>query len=237
LVEGFTTNVKGTLPVPKMSLTVNEAGIPLFSLFKQQLRQFGDLTGAKVTRIRTFAKFLSAINFPNGILPIGFQTDEYAEFPRDVYYIDRLAAEDKLSIQFELASLLDIEGIKLPARMVTAQRCVWSYRGEGCEYSDIPVATENDEVIKDSLSLKSLNNRGQWNQGTIYKKGDYVYIVRDSIPYFFVCKNDLVTSAPPNLSDWVGDACSKSTKGCRLRFKNIGNGTLPFGGFTAVNKV
>jgi lambda family phage minor tail protein L len=99
--EGFEINSKGTLPVPKLTLSVSEEGVPLLSILKDRINQLaGDLSGAKFTRIRTFAKYLDRQNFFNDIPPIGFSPDPNSEFPKDVYYIDRIVAQNKNYIQF-----------------------------------------------------------------------------------------------------------------------------------------
>ena len=53
-----------------------------------------DLTGAKVVRIRTMARFLDAANFSGATNPLG-TPDPTAEFPQEIYYIDRKKAENR----------------------------------------------------------------------------------------------------------------------------------------------
>ena len=77
-----------------------------------------DLTGAKVTRRRTMARFLDTANFSGATNPFG-TPDPDAEFPREVYYIDRKSAENRTVIQFELAAIFDIAGIRAPKRQCT----------------------------------------------------------------------------------------------------------------------
>lgn len=231
--EGFIINSKGVLPTPKLAMTVNDGGIVLLASLKDKIRELNDLVGAKVTRIRTFAKYLDAINFSQSDTPPGFNPDPYAEFPRDVYFIDRKSLENKLSVEFELASLLDIEGIQLPGRLVIANRCVWSYRGEGCLYAGSPVADFNSQKILDMLKIVSLNPRGLWDRNSNYNIGDAIFIERDNIQYWFVSRSNGNTIQPPNPSFWIADECSKLASGCRLRFTGI----LPFGGFQAANRL
>ena len=52
-----------------------------------------DLTGAKVTRIRTMARFLDAV-IAGATNPFELR-DSDAEFPREIYYIDRKSAENR----------------------------------------------------------------------------------------------------------------------------------------------
>ena len=70
-----------------------------------------DLTGATVTRIRTLARFVDAANFPSNVNPYG-TPDSTAEFPQEIYKIDRKAAENRETVQFELASVFDLAGIR-----------------------------------------------------------------------------------------------------------------------------
>jgi lambda family phage minor tail protein L len=56
------------------------------------------------------------------------------ELTPDIYYIDRKVQEDSQNVVYELASLLDIEGVKLPGRILLSKNCPFTYRGEGCVY-------------------------------------------------------------------------------------------------------
>ena len=99
-----------------------------------------DLTGAKITRIRTLAKFLDSANQPstgsiaqetslsNLILQesgneIGLEASNSTaannEFPREIYFIDRKVSESRELVVFELASISDLAGIRLPKRQCT----------------------------------------------------------------------------------------------------------------------
>ncbi len=231
--EGFEINSKGTLPTPKLAMTVNDGGIALLAALKVQLKQLDDLTGAKVTRIRTFAKCLDSNNFLNNDAPPGFSPDPNMEFPRDVYFIDRKSTENKNTIEFQLASILDVENILLPGRLVLANRCSWIYRGEGCLYAGNPVADPNDNKITDLLNIPAVNPRGLWLRNVSYNYGDAVYVTKNNISYYFVSKVNGNTIQPPNDAYWISDICSKLFSGCRLRF----SGLLPTSAFAGADKV
>ena len=77
-----------------------------------------DLTGATVTRIRTLAKFIDAVNFAGNVTPYG-TPDPNAEFPQEIYKIDRKSAENREVVQFELAAVFDLAGIRAPNRQCT----------------------------------------------------------------------------------------------------------------------
>lgn len=264
--EGFELTARGTLPTPKLSLTVNDTGLQLFGLFKDRLRSLGDLTGAKVTRIRTFAKYLDAVNWGTEI-PDGFAPDQYSEYPRDIYYIERKSNENKFTLEFELSSILDVENIQLPARLIFANRCPARYRGEGCCYeyrdrqnADIhgtdatlplsapPVATEKDELISTIIGtdIKSPQVYDA-NKLSTYVIGSSVYISKNGLLYYFVAKTDSPSAGPPDTRFWISDQCSHFIPGCRIRWGTDGSvdlggagfpkGYLPFLGFPGTDKI
>lgn len=255
--EGFEISGKGTLPTPKLSISTSDEGVAALSILKDKIFQYGDLVGAKVTRIRTFAKFIDSVNFLNDTPPDGFNPDFNSEFPRDIFYIERKSLENKNIIEFELSSLLDIENIQLPGRLVTQGFCPFAYRGEGCLYEynarrnvsihgeatdstlpqqAPPIATINDELIIDLLGDIPINDRGEYNRNVTYNKGDFVYIEYNNLKYYFVGRVNNITKSPPDSSQWLADTCSKKTRGCFLRFGNIGDGRLPIGAFPSVSR-
>ena len=267
-VSDFEIKSNGTLPRPKISIAVNDTGVAELNRLKQRIFQFGgDLVGAKFTRYRTFAKYLDARNYLDSILPITAEPDSFAEFPREIYYFDRKAQDDKTTLQYELASLFDVNGIKLPGRIVVANTCPAQYRGNGCNYeysvrrvvsthgaasdcslpAEAPaVATERDEKIEEILGTV-ITDRGQYNKGFPYRKGDSIYILKGGNKYYFVSRIDNPTLDPPNRQHWISDICSRSVSGCKLRWGADGSvvvgtsglrkGYLPYNGFPAANKL
>lgn len=263
MASDFELTTKGSTPTPKLTIVSNDESIDIFATLRQKIRELGDIVGAKVTRIRTFAKYLDANNFPNSASrPIGFAPDPYSEFPRDIYYVERKSRENKNIIEYELASIFDVQGIKLPGRIVSSNRCMWVYRGCGCfwEYEDpsntfrqrataiheggtLPVyapavATVNDESILGQVinqpNLVVPVDKGEWNSDSSYTVGDQVYITIGLVHYYYVCRLAHSNISPPNLTYWVADECSKTIRGCRLRWGL--NSYLPFGGFPGANR-
>jgi len=116
-VEGFAYQ-KGQLPRPTMTVSNALGTITAILLNVNQVTTGNDLTGATVTRIRTLARYLDAINFPNGINPLG-TPDPTAEFPQEIYKIDRKASENREVVTFELAAVFDLVGVIAPKRQVT----------------------------------------------------------------------------------------------------------------------
>lgn len=194
-------------------------------------------------------------------IPDGFSPDSNCEFPRDIYYFDRKSSENKSFIEFEMSSSIDLDRVKLPRRKVLSYTCPWSYRGEGCLYeysnllnsnihgvtSPIPnaadssgtkapvVAMEDDTLIRDLDAFANGIPQGDpelWAPKTEYPAGKVVYITKNNLNYYFIAKTFVPKDMPPPLATyWVADQCSKTVKGCKIRF---GNNPLPFGGFYGV---
>ena len=117
IAEGFAFQ-RGQLPRPKLIVS-NVTGFMSAILEAVNLVTVGnDLTGATVTRVRTMAKFLDAVNFLGNSNPLG-TPDPTAEFKREIYTIDRKATENREIVEFELAAVFDLAGIRAPKRQCT----------------------------------------------------------------------------------------------------------------------
>ncbi|WP_151708799.1 phage minor tail protein L [Acinetobacter brisouii] len=124
--SGFDLTSQGTLPRPTVRIA-NVGGV-----MSALAINMDDLTGAKFTRKRTFARYLDAINFPNGLNPEA-NPDQY--FPDQLWYVDRKKLENKHQVEWELASPFDLDGIKLPLRQIVKNTCSWKYRSSECGYT------------------------------------------------------------------------------------------------------
>ncbi len=276
IVQGYEANTKGSAPSPKLSLFSDATRVEEFKNFKLLLRKANDLTGAKVTRIKTFAKYLDEDNFyiniggrknyigDQSLVPDGFEPDPNAEFPREIYFVERKSVETANSIEFELSSFVDFENKNLPNRLVISRSCQFEYRGEGCLYEYAqnfspndapnrgkaqaafncdslkslnlpskapPIADSQNTLIKDVIPEYDFNKMSRppvkWSESEVYFKGDFVYIEKSGRKYYFVAKsNDIPKgiidqyAAPPNLTYWVQDSCSKDAVGCKLRWSD-----------------
>lgn len=138
--SGFERSAKGTLPRPKVKVA-NISG-----LIGAMVRSLDDLMGAKVTRRRTFVKYLDAVNFPGGVNP---QADPNCAFPEEIWFVDRKANENGIFIEFELSAAFDVRGVKLPRRQCIQNTCGWLYRGAECGYAGGAVADKNDTPTTD----------------------------------------------------------------------------------------
>lgn len=102
VATGFEVVGQGTQPNPKIKIS------SINKLFLSAIQTLGDLTGAKVTRKRTFAQYLD-----NGASP-----DPNKHFPDDIFFIHMKTAQNKVFIEWQLSTALNREGILLPRRQV-----------------------------------------------------------------------------------------------------------------------
>tara|TARA_Y100000114_G_scaffold133043_1_gene132171 strand:+ start:113 stop:691 length:579 start_codon:yes stop_codon:yes gene_type:complete len=109
---------KGQLPRPTLTFSNAVGTISAILLTVNAITTGNDLTGATVKRIRTKAKFLDAANFPSNVNPYG-TPDNTAEYPQEIYLIDRKSAENRTVVQFELAAVFDMAGVRAPKRQCT----------------------------------------------------------------------------------------------------------------------
>lgn len=84
--------------------------------------------------------------------------DPTAEYPRDVYFVDRRSAETRDYIEFELASSLDLAGVRLPRRQIIQNYCPSKYRGAECGYTGTAYFDTNDNAVG-SLALDVCGKR------------------------------------------------------------------------------
>lgn len=236
--EGFEFKGDGRLPRPTMTISNHMGFMSIKALY------FDDFISHKVTRIKTFVKFLDDENFPNNVNPFG-PPDVDEAFAKDEYYINQKIREDKNSVEFELVSILELQDIRLPARRVMSDYCSWIYRStNGCGYAGEPCANIYNKKIKDGgydgnlIGAESFLGATdfirdadgnvdilRWNVTGYYDKGQVVevappgYNAATKPSSLYVCLNDNIRSSPDSDSDnWARDECSKDLQGCRLRY-------------------
>lgn len=143
--EGFEYTGNGQLPRPKIRIS------NIFGYITTLLSSLPNgLEGARVTRIRTLARYLDAVNFSGDVNPFG-TPDSTAEFPQEIYYVDRKTAENRDFIEYELAAIFDLQGIKGPKRQCIANICQWKYRGSECGYTGT-VYFKSDDTLTANAS-------------------------------------------------------------------------------------
>ena len=122
--NGYDRKAKGPIPRP----TVRFANINRdFTVYNTT---HDDLLGAKIIRRKTLVKYLGE-NPP-------------VEFPREIYYIDRLASETQNIVEYELTTNFDIQGVLLPSRRIIATRCPWKYKDSTVGGCDWPADSTHD---------------------------------------------------------------------------------------------
>lgn len=199
-MEGI--DVSGDTGPPQPRLSIATAGGPVNAL----VRQFKDLRGAKVTRIRTFAEFLDQRPNGSGGVEVNPGADAMAYLPKDVFIIDRKVSANKTMAEFQLVAPTDQEGVRIPLRVVTKRYCDLVYRRWGGAAFD----------------YTGRHNPCPWGSD-----------VADGGRYYD--RNDQPCTA-------AEDRCSKSIRGCALRFKDgmpteappRPHHALPFSGFPGV---
>ena len=118
--EGFDFGSTGTLPRPTISVSNIFGTITTLLQGVNQTTIGNDLNGTKLVRIRTLAKFLDAVNFEGNTNPYG-TPDPNAEFPQEIYFLDRKITESRDLVQWEAISALDLVNVKLPKRIATRE--------------------------------------------------------------------------------------------------------------------
>ena len=109
---GFEWNGTGTLPTPK--LRISNVG----SVVGEALVGNNDLIGADVTRTRVYAQSLDD----------GDDPDTDAKFPVDKFKINQKTSHNKVFVEFELATVLDQQGVSIPKRQILRDACSHRYR-------------------------------------------------------------------------------------------------------------
>ena len=188
--EGFEYSGQGQLPRPKLRIS------NIFGTITALLLTLPNgLEGAKVTRIRTLGRYLDSVNFPPsdfllledggmflledgetlGLEAINSTADPTAEFPREIYYVDRKAIETRAVIEFELAAVFDLIGVRAPKRQCVSNVCQWKYRGPECGYignayfntNNQPVTTLAQDACGKQLSSCELRFQQQYLTGSV----------------------------------------------------------------------
>jgi lambda family phage minor tail protein L len=127
------------LPTPKLFIGNIDGGMTDLS------RDYDDLIGFRLVRIRTYKKYLFKIGSSSQSTSSGS-----AHFTPEIWYFNRKEQETKLGVNYQLASVFDIEGLSIPRRRMYPNFCPFAYRGPDCQYagSNVPTAGEADGCAK-----------------------------------------------------------------------------------------
>tara|TARA_R100000406_G_scaffold21209_1_gene13150 strand:- start:760 stop:1611 length:852 start_codon:yes stop_codon:yes gene_type:complete len=198
--DGFAYNGQGSLPRPTLRIS------NLFSTITALIATLPNgLEGAKVTRLRTLAKYIDSENFIGssyetyvaadywdvGYTANNTTADSTAIFPKEIYYVDRKSAENRNLIEFELASAFDLAGVRAPKRQCIS-RCQWVYKSAECGYD--PTVGPGKEIDGVTFTRFNANDEG--------------------------------------VTENADDVCGKRQSSCECRFGE--NNELPFGGYPGI---
>lgn len=149
--EGYEYSGNGQLPRPKIRIS-NILGTITAIILSTPLE------GSKVTRIRTMARYLDAVNWPGGVSP--YSPDSTAEFPKEVFVLDRKSAETRDVVEYEMCAAFDLIGVRSPKRQCISNICQWVYRSAECSYTGTNYFTENDATtsLTNDVCGKRLNS-------------------------------------------------------------------------------
>lgn len=136
--SGFELNGKGQLPRPRIKVANVLGTITALVL------QYQDIVGAKVTRYSTLFKYMDAVNYPSNVNP---DADPAAEFPEEIYFVERKVTETKDVVEFELAASIDVWGVELPRRQIRQNACSWIYKSPECGWVPMGVFYKADDTV------------------------------------------------------------------------------------------
>ena len=232
-IEGFEINADGRVNRPKIKISNKDYFIT------NLLRKNEDFKNARVTRIRTFVKFLDDKNFDGGN-PFG-DPDSTAELSRQEYIVSQKVQENKIYVELELTSPLDLDNFEINSRRIMGKYCYWQYRGMGCQYKGAPVQKEDGTPFKDvngrqmgvSDSFSFEDAQDEYNSSKDYTTGDLVFIKNSKVRIedpkivgvsrpllnYYMAKTDVRGLSPDdNPQFWDKEGCNKKLSSCKLRF-------------------
>ena len=190
--EGFSISSSGKPNRPIMRISNRDY------LITNLLANNEDFKNAKIERKRTFLKYLDDENFDGGN-PWG-EPDPKAEITVDFYLVAQKRQENKVYVELELGSPLDIESRDLTNRKVLAKYCFWNYRGPGCQYEGNIVQRSDGKPFTYKETVSFGDNRkittSYLNARTeaIAEGRSFLGMEKYDIPFVFQNANDLYDS-------------------------------------------
>lgn len=222
-VTGFDRQAGGALPRVRLKLANKNGLLTMLAL------NFNGLVGTKLTRKRTFARFLDAENFVGGANP---DADPTIEMDPDIFYFERVVNRNKHFVELEFASEFDVEGVMLPRRQVMSM-CFWCYRGAECAYAGYPVADEFGNEHGLTPNPTQVAPFDEWSNTHGYNVGDNVWYL--DTKRVFICKVANTGQLPTNGDYWFEDKCGGRLSDCKKRPRD--GDVYPFGGFPGASRV
>ena len=168
------------------------------------------------------------------------------EFPSHKFIVDRVASENRILVEFELASVFDIDGVTVPFRQINGRYCPWEYQGRflgnrgGCNWN---LNSNGRFYDKDDAAITVPSD---WSSTATYSLGDNVKTISNGHTQIWKALIAVPVNKSPLLHKiyWKRlDVCGKLISSCKVRFQgNAVDSTLsqavplPFGGFPGTRK-
>lgn len=228
-IEGFEINADGRINRPKIKISNKDYFVTTM------LKKYNDFKNARISRKRTLVKFLDDVNFEGGN-PFG-GADSSAEISEQQYIVSQKTIENKVFVEFELTSPLDLDTFEVNNRRILGKYCYWKYRGDGCQYDGPPIQKEDGSPFKDiyenQIPITGLSDALEYQDSKEYTTGDVVFTrnnrvvisdpngSREPLPLlnYFVAKTNVRGLNPEKHPDyWDRDGCNKKLSSCKLRF-------------------
>jgi len=143
---------------PNPTLTVGNIGQdadgnPIPGVVSALCLALDDLRGAKLTRKRTFTRYLDAVNFAEG----NPGADPSEHLPDERWIISQKQSETPEAVTFVLTSPLQFDGMQVPGRQIIANVCGWlvmarpegGYRGACCGYTGAAMYDRDGNSVTD----------------------------------------------------------------------------------------
>lgn len=168
-ITGFKKASEGPMPRPSMRIS-NVSGF-----ISQQMLQYNDFIGAKVSRYRTFARYLD-----------GQPAADPGAKKVEIYFVEQKKNETKTVVELLLVTAVDIMDVRLPSRAMYANTCMWQYKSADCGWpgtdsslyfdaNDAPVVNPGEDSC--GKRLTSCKNRFCSFNGTDFDNPN------DKLPY------------------------------------------------------
>lgn len=169
-------------------------------------------------------------------------TGTAVEFPAQIFVIDRVSGETPITASFELTSPIDLEGLRLPSRVVIGRYCPWKYQGYSIDGDDggCTWPTDSNGRFYD-IDDSEITGFDASYDGLAKTAGDKVKTTVNGFERIWQAIRDVPASTSPNSNPFYWkrlDVCGKRLSSCKVRFQGNSLNSdlntsvpLPFGGF------
>ena len=229
IIDGLELQADGASSRP--AFTIANIG----SILQSELGDFknDDLIGQRLIRRQTLRKYLVGGN-QDASPPI--------EFPTQEYIIDRIGAENSISITFEVAAPFDLENIQIPRRIVVGKYCSWKYQGYdaglggGCTWNlDGAVKFKGDSTVRahsvyfdfDDRPLVAAETFAAYSASTAYTTVSYVTTNTSTVSAgaFVIGLDYTIVSTGSGSTTFTSIGAANNTVGTVFRATGAGSGT------------